>query len=278
MTDKKQLNEVSFCDTGELLPVKLGGVYKIHNMSNGRFYIGSTKDFKHRYWSHKYDLQKMKHHNRFLQNDWNCHNEKEYVFSIVQIVPETENRLVVEQGWLDKLFESDLCYNHRKHTNEAPRKTWSFNKEETGKKISEIRKKNWQDPVYREHHITRMNKQAEKLVKTYEFVDPAGKMVSITNISKFCREHPGYDKQGFLQVSCEKKKSYKGFTKANPTTDKIKNMKPFGAREWLFKSPSGELVKITNLYQFCLKNNLSSSSMHEVHSGKRRICKGWTKG
>jgi len=278
MTEKKQLNKVLFCDTGELLPVKQGGVYKIQNTSNNRFYIGSTKDFKHRYWSHKHDLQKKKHHNRFLQNDWNLHKEEDFVFSVVQVVSEADNRLTAEQEWLDKLFESVLCYNHKQYTNEAPRETWSFDKEATIKKASEARKKNWETYAYRAHHMARINKQAEKLVKTYDFINPAGEPISITNISKFCRDNPEYDKQGFFQVALEKKKSYKGYIKANPKTDRIKNMKPFGAKEWLFKSPEGELIKIENLLKHCRENNLTQSCMNEVHSGKARSHKRWTKG
>lgn len=47
------------------------------------------------------------------------------------------------------------------------------------------------------------------------------------------------------------------------------------AKEWEFISPTGDAVKIYNLGDFCLKNNLDRGHMCKVNSGKRRSHKGW---
>lgn len=42
-----------------------------------------------------------------------------------------------------------------------------------------------------------------------------------------------------------------------------------------FISPEGQAITITNLYQFCVDNNLTYCHMLELINGKRRIHKGW---
>ncbi len=50
---------------------KCGGIYKILNTTNGRFYYGSTKKFKNRCQGHFSSLRANKHKNTFLQRDYN---------------------------------------------------------------------------------------------------------------------------------------------------------------------------------------------------------------
>lgn len=49
--------------------------------------------------------------------------------------------------------------------------------------------------------------------KTYVFINPAGETVSITNLSQYCREHPGLERSGLNMVHLGILKSYKGWTK-----------------------------------------------------------------
>lgn len=48
-------------------------------------------------------------------------------------------------------------------------------------------------------------------------------------------------------------------------------------RSYLFLSPSGEIISIYGLNEFCKKHNLSKSAMSQVHSGKRNQYKKWKK-
>lgn len=48
------------------------------------------------------------------------------------------------------------------------------------------------------------------------------------------------------------------------------------AKFYLFNSPSGSLVKIYNLNEFCKENSLNAPKMYTVASGKRGSHKGWT--
>jgi hypothetical protein len=51
------------------------------------------------------------------------------------------------------------------------------------------------------------------------------------------------------------------------------------ARAKLYKliSPYGKLVDVYNLNKFCKENGLNYSAMHNVSTGRRKSCKGWTK-
>lgn len=47
------------------------------------------------------------------------------------------------------------------------------------------------------------------------------------------------------------------------------------SKEWEFYSPTGELVKFSNLQKFCKKNNLNQGLMWGVHAERRGHHKGW---
>lgn len=80
--------------------VKISCIYKIANSINGKFYIGSTKNFRSRKASHLNKLRKNKHDNIHLQRSWNKHGENSFEFCIVE---ETNNLFVREQYYLDTL-------------------------------------------------------------------------------------------------------------------------------------------------------------------------------
>jgi len=79
-------------------------VYKILNVFNGKFYIGSTRrTFGGRWKSHLSRLKNHKHTNPILQNAWNKYGKNGFVFQIVEICSPYDafNR---EQFYLDSLF------------------------------------------------------------------------------------------------------------------------------------------------------------------------------
>jgi hypothetical protein len=49
------------------------------------------------------------------------------------------------------------------------------------------------------------------------------------------------------------------------------------AKHFKLKNPEGKVVEIYNLRKFCLDNNLHDSGLCNVHSGKWKSYKGWTK-
>ena len=127
------------------------GIYKIVNKLDGKYYVGSTKDFDTRWKEHIYDLDRNIHHNNHLQNAWNKYGKNNFEFIIVENVCDTTKLRVVEQTYLNiaKLNESHI-YNinwtssggdhflGKKHTAEARHKMSTANK---GRIVSEKTKR-----------------------------------------------------------------------------------------------------------------------------------------
>ncbi len=88
-------------------------IYKILNIKNGKFYIGSTNDFYRRRSQHKSDLQNNKHSNQYLQNAWNKYGQDSFTIKIIEKIKNIDEQLQKEQSWIDKTqcFNPDIGYN-----------------------------------------------------------------------------------------------------------------------------------------------------------------------
>lgn len=80
------------------------GIYKITNITNQHFYIGSTKNFNNRWKQHLELLRKNKHTSPILQKAYNRYGGENLLFEIVEFCPEDEPTLLLrEQYYLDTL-------------------------------------------------------------------------------------------------------------------------------------------------------------------------------
>jgi group I intron endonuclease len=86
-------------------------IYKIINVVNNKFYVGSATKFNRRKWSHISQLRAGCHANNYLQKAWDKYGEKSFVFVVVEEVSDSENLLEVENKWLKENVGRDLCYN-----------------------------------------------------------------------------------------------------------------------------------------------------------------------
>ncbi|MFA5207189.1 MAG: GIY-YIG nuclease family protein [Candidatus Paceibacterota bacterium] len=88
-------------------------IYRILNIINGCFYIGSAFNYKNRWSHHIHLLNKNKHDNIHLQRAWNKYGSKNFIFSIIIQIFNKNNLHEIEQQYLDKYFKiyKDKLYN-----------------------------------------------------------------------------------------------------------------------------------------------------------------------
>lgn len=86
-------------------------IYRITNMANDKYYIGSADSFARREWQHKYDLRRGVHKNPRLQAAWNKYGPDMFVFEVIEEVPEGGGQLAAEEKWLKDHVGKPECYN-----------------------------------------------------------------------------------------------------------------------------------------------------------------------
>jgi group I intron endonuclease len=87
------------------------GIYKIINVVNNKFYVGSAVDLKRRKTRHFSELRNGKHNNRHLQAAWVKYGEQAFVFVVVEALPDDADLLAAENVWLKAHVGKEYCYN-----------------------------------------------------------------------------------------------------------------------------------------------------------------------
>lgn len=223
-----------------------GGIYRIRNTLNGRFYIGSTKSFYNRFKSHQSILRLDKHFNAYLQNDYNKCGVEYFVYEIVEIMDELENRTEVEKCYLEELYDGkDLCYNIVK---DPTQNLFIQASEETRKKMSDNLKRKWEDKECRDKMLEKIRLNGLK---------QRGKIVSQETRDKLSLAATG------------KPNGAKGKLGKESLTYKIYNVR--------ILSPDGEVFgPIVCAAEFCREHGLDKSNFYHLLHGEWKTCYGWT--
>lgn len=87
------------------------GIYKIINVVNNKFYVGSAVDLKRRKTRHFSELRTGKHNNRYLQAAWVKYGEQAFVFVVVEELAPDADLLAAENVWLKEHVGKEYCYN-----------------------------------------------------------------------------------------------------------------------------------------------------------------------
>jgi group I intron endonuclease len=96
------------------------GIYKIVNLNNDKFYIGSSINIERRWSEHNYQLGCDNHHSIKLQNAWNKYGERCFEFKIVEIVKNRKDLFSIEQEWINRTGCWDNGYNVSMFAGEIP--------------------------------------------------------------------------------------------------------------------------------------------------------------
>ncbi len=87
------------------------GIYKIINVVNNKFYVGSAEDFTRRKRVHWWMLRRGNHANKHLQAAWAKYGEQAFTFVIVEELPPEADVLAAENVWLKEHVGKEYCYN-----------------------------------------------------------------------------------------------------------------------------------------------------------------------
>lgn len=87
------------------------GIYKIINVMNNKFYVGSAENFTRRKRVHWWQLRRGTHGNKHLQAAWLKYGEDSFKFLIVEELPDDADILAAENVWLKEHYGKDYCYN-----------------------------------------------------------------------------------------------------------------------------------------------------------------------
>ena len=82
--------------------MKISGIYKITNTITGDFYIGSSKNVKSRWRSHKWPSTWNRYPNKQLYKDMQKYGIDKFAFEILEVV-EPEELKVTEQQFIETL-------------------------------------------------------------------------------------------------------------------------------------------------------------------------------
>lgn len=78
-------------------------IYKITNTTNGKVYIGQTRqDATTRIIQHKTNLKLNRHHNAHLQSAWNLYKEASFIFEVVDNASGLDELNELEKMWISK--------------------------------------------------------------------------------------------------------------------------------------------------------------------------------
>jgi len=144
LTDE-QINKYMKCRS------RSGVIYKITNLINGDFYIGSTQNLYKRYYTHIRDIRSNKQSCVKLIRAINKYGESNFKFEIIDEC-EPNNILKKEQYYLDLLFPK---YNIAKIAGS----NLGIKRTEECKLLRSIQqKKKWKDEAYREKHLELLSK------------------------------------------------------------------------------------------------------------------------
>jgi group I intron endonuclease len=86
-------------------------IYKIRNVVNQKFYVGSAVDTRTRFRQHRRLLKKGTHHCKHLQAAWNKYGEDVFKFEVVEHVSSRDALEAVEDQWLLEHVGKPHCYN-----------------------------------------------------------------------------------------------------------------------------------------------------------------------
>jgi len=147
------------------------GVYCIHNIINGKSYIGKTVDIDDRWRVHKSRLNNDSHENKYLQHAWNKHGGPSFIFVLLELIDEETEQNKREKYYIKEWQTKRVCgYNL---TDGGEGTSGLLFTEEHREKLSVV-KRGEKNPFYGKTH-TEKTKQKMSAAQTGKVFSPEHK-------------------------------------------------------------------------------------------------------
>jgi group I intron endonuclease len=127
---------------------KISCIYKIVNIKNKKYYLGSTSNLYNRIGYHLSSLRKGNHVNEYLQNSFNKYGEQNFKVEVV-LKCSPSKLLKKEQEFLNKIIDRQKCFNISPIAGGGDNYTNHPRKKQIYKKLVKILKRIHKDPSKR---------------------------------------------------------------------------------------------------------------------------------
>ena len=254
------------------------GIYRIINIINDKYYLGSSLNISNRISSHKHLLFNNKHKNKYLQAAFNKYGINNFVVEVLEIIPDneiTDNQYVtdVEQQWLDAympyLKENgyNLCQFVRSRLG-VPFNTTELTKYREGSLSSELKinKKSFRS----KRDILGRNARST----FHRFINPDGDLHEFYNLQEFCRLN-NLQQAAMQRVEIGKQSHHVGWTIPEGRQYYLENILPNLNKSYIVISPNNEEYLVTSVRGFAIANKLDPAAFHRVLTNKQSTHKGW---
>lgn len=242
-------------------------IYQILNKVNGKFYIGSTKDWYTRKSQHLQHLTRDKSPSKILQNSWNKYGESSFEFVVLEVVEIQDQLIEREQHYIDILKPE---FNVRKI---ADRNSGISFKMPVESNI--IRARKLMKPIL-QYDLN------NNFIKEWDSAASVEKGLGISR-SQICTNLKGNQRtcRGFIFKYKVNPVEYHGTKVKNkrkfPTDELLKSRKAeIKAKTYQVTFPCGKIEVVTNLKNFAVENNLKYGTLQMLLLYKDRVSKkGW---
>jgi hypothetical protein len=240
-----------------------------------KIYIG-TDSRDSRPYEHRVKLIGKKHGNHYIQRTFNKYSLELFYYGVLCEIPDKyiTFRDQIENSYI-RLFDTFKNGMNLAEFADTPA---------LGRVCSDLHKKNLSNALKgrklsKDHCRKNKNSQKHKLIK---LIDPDGKVVEHFGLLDFARKY-NLHRAAVGLLESGKLYNFKGWRKYD---DSLIG-KPFDSKEnWLkkfsnqlltcfFLSPKGKKISVTNLREFCQKNELDTAAMHRVWNRKAKTHKEW---
>ena len=244
------------------------GIYKIRNLIDEKFYIGSSKDIDHRWTCHKRRLNNNEHDNPILQNAWNKYGKDSFVCEVIELVDNNPKLLFEREEYYFKMLNPhNNGYNIETEAKGGDAITNSPNREAFIEKMKIINRGENNGMYGKTHSKDAIKKQKDKAKGRYTlewFIEKYGQ----TEGEKKFQDRNTMLKNRKINYSYDNKMTG---TKRGPMTDEVK--KRISDRKARMKMIKEDLQKdiLSNQFTMIQLSEKYGVSMSTIKAQKRKV-------